>query len=645
MSNLNSKMNLATFARSGAVLLALAGKTAFAAPAAVQPAAPKSLPNVVLIFTDDQGYADLGSFGAKGFTTPNIDTLARQGRRFTDFHVAQPICSASRSALLTGCYPSRIGIQGALGPHSRIGISDGEETLAQLFKSKGYSTGMVGKWHLGDAKQFLPTHHGFDEYLGLPYSHDMWPHHPESPQSYLPLPLIKGDQVIKAGMEPSDMEGLTTMYTERAVSFIDKNKNRPFFLYLAHNLPHVPLFVSSKFKGKTQRGLYGDVMEEIDWSVGEVMKALERNHLDQNTLVIFTSDNGPWLSYGDHAGSAFPLREGKGTSWEGGTRVPCVMRWPGHIKAGSQCDDMLMTIDLLPTLAHQIGAQLPSHSIDGLDVWPLLAGEKGAKNPHPAYYCYYENNQLQAVTSGDGHWKLQLPHTYRTLGGRPGGTGGKPVPYQQRTLTQPELYDLRADESEAHNLAATHTDIVAQLQAEAEKARAELGDSLTDRIGAGVRPPGRIGSNVHAPQIKGKPLTITCEVSPPANTNATDPLPDGVILAQGGTANGYALYIKNGKLIFAVRQQNRLTATPAVAIPVGHLRLQAHLAVDGTLTLSVNGEQIATAKAPGLINTQPSDPLDIAQDTVTAVGEYRVPFAFQGKVEKVNIETDAADGD
>ena len=301
---------------------------------------------------------------------------------------------------------------------------------------------------------------------------------------------------MKVGLGHEDQEQLTTQYTERAVKFIERNQDRPFFFYLAHSMPHVPLHVSDKFKGKSQQGLYGDVIMEIDWSVGEVLKALKKHKLDDDTLVIFTSDNGPWLSYGNHAGSAEPLREGKGTCWEGGTREPCIMRWPGRIPAGKTSDAMLMTIDLLPTLAKLVGAELPKHRIDGLDVWPVIAGEKDAKNPHEAYLSYYEQNQLQAVTSGDGRWKLQLPHTFRTLAGRPGGTNGIPARYEQVKIAEPELYDLEQDVRERTNVVSEHPETVKRLLALAEQAREDLGDSLTGRKGSGVREPGRIpGTN------------------------------------------------------------------------------------------------------------------------------------------------------
>jgi arylsulfatase A-like enzyme len=346
---------------------------------------------------------------------------------------------------------------------------------------------MVGKWHLGHHPPFLPTRHGFDEYFGLPYSNDMWPYHPEMKAgTFPPLPLFENESIINTNVTAADQCHLTTWYTERAVKFIDKNRSRPFFLYVAHNMPHVPLYVSDKFKGKSKQGLYGDVIMEIDWSVGEITAALKRNGLDKNTLVIFGSDNGPWLSYGNHAGSAGPLREGKGTAWEGGIRTPWLMRWPGNIPAGTVCDTFLMTIDILPTIAKLTDCPLPKQKVDGLNVWPLLAGEKGAKNPHDGYWLYYASNELQAVT--DGRWKLQFPHTYRTLAGQPGGRDGIPAKYELKKIATAELYDLKNDIGEATDLAAKHPDIVKRLESLAEAARAELGDTLTKRKGSGVRP-------------------------------------------------------------------------------------------------------------------------------------------------------------
>jgi arylsulfatase A-like enzyme len=330
----------------------------------------------------------------------------------------------------------------------------------------------------------------------------MWPHHPEAkPGTYPKLPLYENGRVIDDEITPDEQRNLTTWYTERAVAFIEKNKERPFFFYLAHSMPHVPLFVSDKFKGKSSRGLFGDVIMEIDWSVGEVLRTLTKHGLERDTLVIFTSDNGPWLSYGDHAGSSGPHREGKGTAWEGGTRVPCLMRWPGQLPAGTVSDDYLMTIDVLPTLAGRIGAKLPPLPIDGLDVWPLLSRQAGAKNPHDGYGNWYAQNELQAVVSGDGRWKLVLPHRYRTLAGRPGGRDGLPAKYENATVTAPTLYDLKTDRAETTDVAAANPAVVQQLLAFAEKCRADLGDSLTKRTGAGAREPGRVEG---APEAKKK---------------------------------------------------------------------------------------------------------------------------------------------
>jgi arylsulfatase A-like enzyme len=447
-------------------------------------------PNIIVIYADDLGYSDVGCFGDGASHTPHIDRLAREGIRFTQFYVAQPVCSASRAALLTGCYANRIGIHGALGPGARHGIHDDETTLAEIVKQQGYATAAVGKWHLGHHPQFLPTRHGFDEYFGLPYSNDMWPHHPEAKSgTYPPLPLVENDRTIDPEITPDDQPALTTRYTERAVRFIERNHDRRFLLYVAHSMPHVPLFVSDKFAGRSPRGVHGDVLMEIDWSVGEILAALERHKIDANTLVIFTSDNGPWLSYGNHAGSAGKLREGKGTVFEGGVRVPFVARWPARIPAGQTQSEPAMTIDLVPTVAGLIGARLPDHPIDGLDIWPLLAGQSGARNPHAAYFFYYNQGELQAVRSG--RWKLMLPHTARTMAGQSPGKDGRPGRYKPLSVGL-ELYDLQSDESETTDVAARYPDVVGRLQVLADTARADLGDAQTKRRGSGTRAAGRL---------------------------------------------------------------------------------------------------------------------------------------------------------
>lgn len=444
-------------------------------------------PNVIIIFADDLGYADLGTYGAKGYRTPNLDKLAQEGMRFTDFYVATPVCSASRASLLTGCYPERVSIRGALPPKSPLGLNPNEMTLPRLFKNLGYATGMAGKWHLGRPSSLLPPAHGFDEYLGIPYSGDMWPGHPENPKLFPPLPLIQDSAVIDEEVDATEQKTLTTRYTARAVDFIKRNKERPFFFYYAPNQPHVPLFVSEKYEGKSGAGLYGDVIEEIDWSVGEILRTLDETGLAEKTIVLFSSDNGPWTSYGNHAGSTGPLREAKGTCYEGGLRVSCIVRWPGKIPAGSVCREPASTIDLLPTLAAITGAPALPNPIDGLDIRPLLLGEKDARSPHDALFFYYANGQLQAMRSGP--WKLLFPHTARTMKGQAPGQDGVPGKYAPLPVGL-ELYQLTEDIGETTNIAAQHADLVTALQAKADVMRAELGDSLTKTPAKGVRPSG-----------------------------------------------------------------------------------------------------------------------------------------------------------
>lgn len=494
-----------TVARAAVILAAVALWTltstmsamATQRPAAETPATATSPPNIVVIFIDDMGYADIGPFGAQGYETPHLDRMAAEGMKFTDFCVASAVCSASRAAILTGCYHRRVGISGALGPKSDIGINSDEVTLAELCKQKGYATAIFGKWHLGHHQPFLPLQHGFDEYYGLPYSNDMWPYHPgvahlpwnERLKKWPDLPLFEGNDIINAKVTGEDQEQLTTQYTEKAVDFIERNRDSPFFLYVPHSMVHVPLFVSDKFKGKSKQGLFGDVVMEVDWSVGQILDALRKHNLDEKTLVIFTSDNGPWLSYGDHAGSSGPLREGKGTEFEGGIREPTIMRWPGKIDAGTTCDELASTIDILPTVAGLIGAELPAHKIDGKDISPLMLGEEGAKSPHRAFYCYYQGGELQAVRNR--RWKLHFPHNYRTLAGQPGGSGGTPSKYSQGQI-ELALFDLKKDVGESENVADAHPKIVKRLSRHAEAARVDLGDKLTNRQGDGIRPAGKL---------------------------------------------------------------------------------------------------------------------------------------------------------
>jgi arylsulfatase A-like enzyme len=438
-------------------------------------------PNVVIIFIDDEGYGDVGCYGATGFQTPNLDYIASKGMRFTNFYAAQAVCSASRAGLLTGCYPNRIGFSGALFPDHKIGINTKEHTIAEMFKEQGYATACFGKWHLGWQKEFLPLQHGFDEYVGLPYSNDMWPHsdvtgkklpvgkgrgnHPE-------LPLIVGNEIAERITSLKDQDKLTTLYTEKAVDFINRNAENPFFLYVPHTMGHIPLGVSDKFRGKSEQGLYGDVMMEIDWSVGEISKALEKNNLADNTIFIFTTDNGPWLNYGNHAGSAGGLREGKLTSWEGGQRVPFIIRWPGNTPEGTVCNKLACAIDLLPTLATITNGKLSDNKIDGVDITSLWKGDLES-TPRETILYYLGKNNLNGVRKGN--WKLVLPHTYNTYNAKPGkeGRGGRTI---KTSVDKPELYNMMRDPGERFNVIKSNPKKVLELMEIVEKAREELGD-------------------------------------------------------------------------------------------------------------------------------------------------------------------------
>jgi arylsulfatase A-like enzyme len=438
-------------------------------------------PNVVIIFIDDEGYGDVGCYGATGFQTPNLDQMASQGMKFTNFYSAQPVCSASRAGLLTGCYPNRIGFSGALFPHSKIGMNSKELTIAEMFKEQDYATACFGKWHLGWQKKFLPLQHGFDEYVGLPYSNDMWPRSNVTGEKLpkgkrrgnLPeLPLIDGNETIEKITSLKDQDKLTTLYTEKAIDFINRNAKNPFFLYVPHTMGHIPLGVSEKFRGKSEQGLYGDVMMEIDWSVGEISKALEKNGLTDNTIFIFTTDNGPWLNFGNHAGSSGGLREGKLSSWEGGQRVPFIIRWPGNTPEGTVSNKLACAIDLLPTFASITNGKLSDNKIDGVDITSLWKGDLEA-SPRETILYYFGKNNLNGVRKGN--WKLVLPHTYSSYNAQPGndGHGGKKI---KTVVEKPELYNMMRDPGERFNVIESYPEKVLELMEVVEKSRKELGD-------------------------------------------------------------------------------------------------------------------------------------------------------------------------
>ena len=443
------------------------------------------LPNIIIIFTDDQGYGDVGCYGAEGFVTPNIDSMAKEGILFTDFYVSQAVCSASRASLMTGSYAERVGVQGALSPWNVTGLDPDRETIAKLLKRYGYTNAIFGKWHLGHKEKYLPLQNGFDEYAGLICSNDMWPvdydGNPligEKRSYYPPMAFWRGNEPSENIESLKDQGKLTTKITELAVDFISRNKNNPFFLYVPHPMPHQPIAVSEKFEGKSELGLYGDVIMEIDWSVGQILEALKLNEIDENTLVIYASDNGPWLNYGEWGGSAGPLREGKGTMWEGGARVPCIMRWPKTINSGRINNKIAATIDIYPTIADIVGHKEFKNKIDGVSLMPILEELPGAQPRNELYYYY--GKELIAVRKGK--WKLVFPHTYRSYENVEPGKDLHPGPYG-RGKAGLELYDLANDIGERVDLAQTYPDVVMDLEILGEKARSILGDKLTDRIG------------------------------------------------------------------------------------------------------------------------------------------------------------------
>ncbi|MBA4192469.1 MAG: arylsulfatase [Planctomycetaceae bacterium] len=487
---------------SGAIRVILCAAFLFFCTNSATAADPIRPPNIVLILADDLGYGDLGCYGAKDIRTPNLDRMAREGTRFTNFCVAQPVCTASRAAIMSGCYPNRIGMAGALNHTSTIGIHPDEVLLPELCQQKGYATAHYGKWHLGTRPVFFPTRNGFDEWVGLPYSNDNGPLHP-TVRGIPALPLYANDKVIATDPDQSQF---TKLFTEKAVGFIKTNKAKPFFVYLPHIMPHVPIFASEPFKGKSGRGLYGDVVEELDWSVGEIFKAIKECNLDNDTLVLFLSDNGPFLSYGSHAGSAGRFREGKLTTFEGGVCVPFLARWPGKIAEGMVCDELMTGLDLLPTIAKVIGSDLPKVKIDGVDLSPLLLCVKGAKGRDS--FGYFSGSELHAVRSGK--WKLHFPHEYLTVNGI-AGKDGKPANHEKIKPDAIEesgirgiasrhgykveklelsLFDLEADPGESKNVAASQQAVVERLKALGNDLRRDLGDPLTGIKGAGLRSPG-----------------------------------------------------------------------------------------------------------------------------------------------------------
>ena len=443
----------------------------------------KKTPNIIFILTDDQGYNDLSCYGAKDIHSPNIDSLAANGAIFSSYYATNPVCSASRASIMTGCYADRIGVFNAYMPENKFGLNPNETTIAEMLKKQNYKTGIFGKWHLGDAPEFLPRKQGFDEFYGILYSNDMWPYHPQQGPvfNFSDIFLYENETKLKV---LKDQTFLTQALTERSIAFIEKNKKNPFFLFLSHPQPHVPLFVSEKFKGTSNRKLYGDVIQEIDNSVGQIIKALKERDLEENTIIIFTSDNGPWLSYGTHSGSAGIYKEGKGTSWEGGHRVPGIVYYPNEIKKNTKIEAPAMGIDWLPTIADFTKSALPDKKIDGLSLVPLLKGET-EKSPHQNFFFYYNRNELHAIRHLD--YKLYFPHKYRSLNGRMGRDDGLPINYDQNEINSHELYNLKEDPSETNEISNSNQKIVNKILKIGDSIRNILGDSLKDIKGSEVR--------------------------------------------------------------------------------------------------------------------------------------------------------------
>jgi arylsulfatase A-like enzyme len=448
----------------------------------------KKSPNIILILMDDMGYGDLSSYGARGYDTPNIDKLAAEGIRFVNYYSPQAVSSASRAGLLTGCYPNRVGFSGALFPNSKVGINPDETLIPELLKGQHYATGMVGKWHIGDKIDFLPLQHGFESFYGIPYSNDMWvPRFKNLPE----LPILNGNDKVKEVKTQSDQDELTTDFTEKAIQFIENHKKKPFFLYLAHAMVHTPIGVSDKFRHKSKSGMFGDMMMEVDWSVGQIMNALKRNGIDKNTIIVFTSDNGPWLNFGNHAGSTGGLREGKGTTWEGGQRVPCIIRWPMVISKGKVSNELVSGMDFLPTFAEITGAKLPTQKIDGISMLPILLNREQDFPDDRVFYYYYNNNSLEAVQKG--YWKLVFPHKHRSYVGVLPGLDGKEGSYASAEVLQPELYNLGIDQGERVNVISQYPEIAKDLMRLADDMRNDLGDDLVSgKPGPGRRKLGQL---------------------------------------------------------------------------------------------------------------------------------------------------------
>ncbi len=574
--------------------------------------------------------------------------------KLTSFY-ATPVCSVSRAQMMTGCYGARVSVPGVYFPGQSVGLNPSEVTVAERLKEKGYVTQMVGKWHLGDQPEFLPTRQGFDHYFGIPYSNDMFK---KSAETKVPVvPLLRDEKVVEL-MDGEGQRRMVELYTKEAVDFITRSKDRPFYLYFAHNAVHTPIWPGAAFAGKSQNGRFGDWVEEMDWSVGQVLDALRSQGLDKDTLVVFTSDNGPWLIKGADGGSAGPLRGGKGSTWEGGVRVPTLAWWPGRVPAGSVNDAVAATIDLLPTFVALAGGAVPTTPvIDGRDITPILLGQS-KESAREAHY-YFSGYDLQAVRQG--RWKLALAPQSDGLGKN-----------AAKTAPGLRLYDLDAEIGEQTDVAARHPEVVAKLKALADKMSAEIGG----RAPAARRPAGEVkAAKTLYPTADDKPKDAKKDDKKPAGKKAAaarlvalaqakngDAIAsaaapqvglkaftvaisvetaqrDAVILAQGGLV-GHALYLKGGRVAFAVRHgADEVVEILSPAEVRGSFAVTASLAADGAMKLVVAGQEAVTGKAKGTLPRQPAEDFCVGHDNGKPVGLYGELKALQGAVSGLSVTT------
>ncbi len=604
-------------------------------------------PNFVLIFIDDMGYGDIGPFGSKVNRTPNLDQMAAEGMKLTSFYAA-PVCSASRAQLLTGSYAPRVSVPGVFFPAGRNGLNPEEHTVADYLKELGYATACVGKWHLGDQREFLPTRHGFDSYFGIPYSNDMQRVATDNGKRVHP---VMRNEEVEALIEDEEQRFITRQYTEEAVSFIKEKSDSddPFFLYMPHTAMHVPIFPHKDFVGKSSNGRYGDWIAEVDWSVGQILQTLKDQKIDDNTLVIFTSDNGPWASKGTDGGGSGPLRGAKGCTLEGGVREPTLVRWPGKIKAGTTSDTIAGTTDVLPTLVSLAGGKVKDDiKIDGFDLSQVMLGQ--AEDSGREAWYYFSGTKLQAVRSGP--WKLAVT-------GQSIGMGFKEKPSD--LAAGGRLYNLDEEIGEVTNLAAENPEVVTRLQ--------KLADAMAVDIAKNARPAGvvenpvtlyptvprppRKKSNVKttpidwnkvkagevyqtssAPQIANKPFTITCTIE---GDN-----PTGVIVSHGGTAVGYTLYTMDGSVTLMLRQSQTSVARITNKLESSRNMIIASVKKDGSMHLTVNENPPLVAAEPHLktLGKHPLEDLSIGHDSANPVDSRAPKEAFTGKISSLKITVD-----